>query len=128
MFNPLCRYTSGADANRADADGATPLHAAAAAAGNEDVLRTLLAAPGAADVVNAASKETGTTPLLISAQEGNQEAMRQLIQAGADVNKPDDDGDAPLYVAAQEGHASDILKVLLEAPGWGPARVVDQIG
>ena len=56
--------------------------------------------------VDAASEATGTTPLLIAAREGNEEAMRLLIVAGADVNKADKDDASPVHVAAREGHGA----------------------
>ena len=40
-----------------------------------------------------------------------------LLKAdGVDVNKGDEDGATPLYIAAQEGHAS-VVELLLKADG-----------
>ena len=40
----------------------------------------------------------------MAAQEGHEAVVRELIEAGADVNKAHTDGRTPLYQAAQEGH------------------------
>ena len=40
--------------------------------------------------------------------------MRALFEAGADVNKAADDGETPLYVAAEVGHDA-IVQVLIQA-------------
>ena len=83
----MCRYTSGADANKADAAGVTPLYFAAIE-GHDDIVKTLLAAPGGVDV-DAASGDSGTTPLLVAAYKGNEEVMRLLISAaGRSARRP----------------------------------------
>ena len=40
--------------------------------------------------------------------------VKALIEAGADVNKADDDGETPLYMAAWNGHEA-VVKALIEA-------------
>jgi cytohesin len=54
--------------------------------------------------------------------------VQALLEAGADVNKVNDNGMTPLYVGAQEGHEA-ILQALIEAgadismatdTGWMP--------
>jgi ankyrin repeat protein len=50
------------------------------------------------------------------------ETVRKLIQEGADVNGLDVNGDAPLVIAAYEGH-TEIVKMLLEA--GADVRAVD---
>jgi uncharacterized protein len=52
---------------------------------------------------------------LMDAVKGNQVArVRQLIQEGADVDELDDHQDAPLVMAAYQGHV-EVLQLLLEA-------------
>ncbi len=105
--------TAGADVNKADKYGMTPLRAAACNDHTECV-RHLLAAPGID--VNKADKY-GRTPLSWAAREGHAECVRLLLAApGIDVNKADKYGWAPLYRAAREGHA-ECMSLLLAAPG-----------
>ncbi len=40
--------------------------------------------------------------------------MRALIEAGADINKAEDAGATPLFIAAQQGHAA-IIQILRDA-------------
>jgi len=44
------------------------------------------------------------TPLSVAVDEGNVIMVTLLIQAGADVNKADKDGQTPLTLAMEEGH------------------------
>ena len=87
----------GADINKADDDGATPLYIATEK-GHEAVVRALIEA--GADVGVAAPDET---PLFIATYEGHEAIVRALIEAGADINKAKDTGATPLFVAAEEG-------------------------
>jgi ankyrin repeat protein len=149
---------AGADANAARGNGETPLMTAARV-GNVEVVRLLLAAgadPDATETtlgqtalmravaenhtpvarvmleVGAAVSARSTnrfTPLLFAAQQGNIDAARLLLSAGADVNESAPDGiggntnartrfvadteAAALLVAIDSGHA-DMARFLLE--------------
>jgi len=48
-----------------------------------------------------------------AAQEGNIEAVKQHLAAGADVNAKDEDGWTPLHLAAEEGH-KEIAELLID--------------
>ena len=48
--------------------------------------------------------EYGRTPAFIASQKGHTEALKLLIEAGADVNLADKDGTTPAYIASQKGH------------------------
>ena len=47
-------------------------------------------------------------------ERGDVDAVRNLIEGGADVNKARDDGVTPLYWAALQGHEA-VVKALIEA-------------
>lgn len=54
--------------------------------------------------------------LLRAAEDGDVEALKAALAAGADVNTVDDDGYTALYHAADQGH-EEVVAALLEVPG-----------
>jgi ankyrin repeat protein len=91
----------GADVNRAEYTGCTPLFIAAQN-GHESLVRCMVKEFGAD--INQANKD-GCTPLFIAAQKGNESVVRCIVkECGADVNKSARDGSTPLMVAAHEKH------------------------
>ena len=86
---------AGCDKDKADKDGDTPLHVAAAE-GHEEVVRQLLAACFDKDKAN----DGGMTPLFCAAQEGHEGVVRELLSSFCDVSG----------VVMLEGH--DNLKLL----------------
>ncbi|WP_202842669.1 ankyrin repeat domain-containing protein [Luteimonas saliphila] len=98
----------GADPNRADPRGDTPVHAAAFS-GDADLLRAVLARGGDA---NARNPHTGATPLVqaLLSPEATQYAV--LLEAGADPDIADHNGDTPLHVAARTNNGGAILALL----------------
>ncbi|MDO4751970.1 MAG: ankyrin repeat domain-containing protein [Akkermansia sp.] len=104
---------SGADVNKADMKGETPLFWAAVGRHTECV-KLLLAAPGIE--VNKAG-EYGETPLYWAAVGRHTEIVKLLLAApGIDVNKANKDGYTPLSLAARFGD-TECVKLLLAAPG-----------
>ena len=99
----------GADVNARDEDGDTPLHAAAAAGDNPDVMRLLL--DNGADV-NARDKG-GNTPLHFAAAGDNPNVMQLLLERGAIVDVRDKEGGTPLHAAATEGNP-DVMRLLIK--------------
>ena len=99
--------TAGADINKADMDGKTPLYRAASK-GHTECVKLLLAAPGI-DISN-------WNALSIAVLKNDCNTIKQLLQSGADVNKADMKGETPLYWAALYGH-TECVKLLLAAPG-----------
>lgn len=63
--------------------------------------------------VNAPDDEVGLAPLAWAALHGQTEAMRLLIEKGADVNARSEDGNTPLHVAAFLGQA-EAAKLLID--------------
>ncbi|CAI7854300.1 unnamed protein product, partial [Closterium sp. NIES-53] len=102
---------AGANAGKADYDGRTPLHLAAAG-GYDEVVRFLLL-EGAG--VNSRD-DYGTTPLLgalradhLAAAGGHDEVVRFLLLEGADVNSLDKSGTKSLLEAPHLPHRSPTL-------------------
>jgi ankyrin repeat protein len=56
----------------------------------------------------------GDTPLHVMARRADMEAIKLLVEAGANVNAVGEMGETPLHVAVQKGHAQ-IVEVLLNA-------------
>ncbi len=63
--------------------------------------------------INVQSKTLETTALMFAVGKGYEDIVQYLIGRGADINKPNDKGTAPLLVAACEGREI-ILKYLIE--------------
>ena len=93
---------AGADMNRADSDGETPLHHAS----NEDT-------PQHAEVVKwlvenganlEATDEDGLTPLHLAAVQGSAHCVKMLIDLGANPSAKTSSKDTPAALARKEGH------------------------
>ena len=56
----------------------------------------------------------GATLLYMAAEHGHLEVVRALLEAGADLNQANTDGDTPLCIAAQCGR-KEVVRALLEA-------------
>ncbi|KAL6616513.1 hypothetical protein ACP70R_038783 [Stipagrostis hirtigluma subsp. patula] len=102
----IVRYllNRGADPNKANDRGITPLHVAAER-GSLGCMELLI--EFRADV-NAGS---AVTPLLMAAGKGLTHCIRCLLEAGADANLPDEDGKVPVEIAALQGW-EDCVKIL----------------
>ena len=109
-----------ADVNAEDVWGDTPLKTAAHYY-NKDIVCELLAC--GADV-NMKSELNGTSALIETAQSGNLEIVRCLIDAGADVNAANSDGHTALMYASQWGHI-DVVDELLSRGADVDAQTVD---
>ena len=78
--------------------------------------------------VDEAVYEGGSTALVSAASRGHLTIVKGLLDAGADMDKADDDGNTPLYGAAREGRA-EVVQALVDAgadkdkannDGWTP--------
>lgn len=104
----------GADVNRRDDRGATPLHRAV----EHPELIELLAARGADPD---ARDQRGRSPLHWLAASPAHRGATALIARGADVDARDHNGETPLHIAAMGGRL-DLVGVLLEAGADPDAR------
>jgi len=133
----LALIAQGADVNKPQADGTTPLHWAAYRVDRE-LLNTLLKKGAKPNVAN----RFGSTPLAEAARVGEAELAGMLLEAGADANAANEDGQTPLMLAARIGnvavaeqlvrHGADINRrerfrdqsALMWAAGEGQAEMV----
>jgi uncharacterized protein len=97
----LAMIASGADVNRAQPDGTTPLHWAAYRVDRE-LVQTLLKKGAKADVVN----RYGASPLAEAARVANVDLAGMLLEAGADANAGNEDGQTALMLAARTGNVA----------------------
>ena len=99
---------AGADFNRPQADGTTPLHHAVR---DDDVeaVRKLLRAGADPKVSN----RYGVTPLSLAATNGDASMIELLLKAGADPNAALPGGQTVLMTAARTGNP-DVIRILIE--------------
>jgi ankyrin repeat protein len=97
----LAMIASGADVNKAQPDGTTPLHWAAYRVDRE-LVQTLLKKGAKADVVN----RYGASPLAEAARVANVDLVGMLLEAGADANASNEDGQTALMLAARTGNVA----------------------
>ncbi|MCD6046080.1 MAG: tankyrase-2-like isoform, partial [Gammaproteobacteria bacterium] len=102
--------TKGADVNRADKYGWTPLYFAAH--GDLEIVRLLLA--NGVDNVSRADND-GITPLHEAVAGGYIEIAKLLLVHGADINLADKAGNTPLHwsVRSKKYERRDVVKLLL---------------
>ena len=110
---------AGADVNGADQYGGTALMEAASSQADIEVLKTLLAAGAKVE----AKGFHGITPLMRATANENPEAIRALLDAGADVNARDDGGETALMKAASDN--VEAVRALLAAGADVSARSKD---
>jgi ankyrin repeat protein len=101
---------AGADASLCNSEGCSPMRAAVE---GRHLQVVVLLAPHGADAADINRIWFGRTTLLcIAAEEGRNELVEALLQAGANVNTSDADGKSPLWWAACKGH-TEVMEVLL---------------
>jgi ankyrin repeat protein len=104
-----CLLERGADTNKADNEGRTPL-LVAAAMGQLAVVSCLLKV--GADVDKRDNE--GRTPLFVGAITGRLPVVRYLLKHGANINQACNDGGTPLMIAAAHKHA-EVVTWLIKA-------------
>jgi len=82
----------------------------AAATGNTEAIKQQLLA---GKDINAKEPAGGSTPLIVAATYGQIEAVRLLIEKGADINTKNNNGSTALHAAAFLAHP-EIVKLLLD--------------
>jgi uncharacterized protein len=76
-----------------------------------DIVNFLLAVDG----IDINSQDNyGTTAIMVAAKEGNEPAVKALVNAGADLDLQDEFGDTALIYASRERH-KNIVKILVDA-------------
>ena len=107
----------GADIETKDKEGKTALMRVVEQAGKEggkekekEVVEFLLKHEAS---LKASVKESGFTPLLLAAMQGNKTMVELLLANGADVEEEDSKDYTPLMHAAEKGH-TDLVKYLME--------------
>lgn len=122
----------GADPNRSDEHGFSPLHAAVRSklndqetSGNSIInTRICISVPEAGACIDVlleepttdveAHNDSGWTALHLAAEAGSFDAVRSLVRAGANVNNTDMSyGRTALHIAVEGGH-KDIVEYLLK--------------
>ena len=66
------------------------------------------------------TQQDGLPPLMFAVSESHEECVKELIKAGADVNKKDTEGNTALNIAASKPsyaskHSQECLRILLKA-------------
>jgi hypothetical protein len=100
---------NGADINKTDTDGMTPI-SHASLKGHDKVVQAL--ADNGANVNT--PDNIGMTPLHRASQEGHPEVVEVLIQKGANVNEANKKGQPPIWWASYNGH-SKVVEALIKA-------------
>ncbi|KAI0380721.1 hypothetical protein F5Y04DRAFT_256583 [Hypomontagnella monticulosa] len=100
-----------ADPNLGGGSDSPPIIAAAMRA-EEEILELLVKAKARVDVVGDSGRTS--TPLINAAAYMPQSSLQLLLDAGADINLPDQDGDTALIVAASRGD-EEALSFLLNS-------------
>jgi len=105
----LAQIQAGADVNRAQPDGTTPLMWAVYRT-DYDVADALLAKKASVNTVN----EFGATPLTEAARASNARLVKMLLDAGAKVDSANPDGETALMMAISGGDVS-VVQLLVNA-------------
>ena len=68
---------------------------------------------------------SGATPLMLAAQNGHVQALRHLLELGADARIRDDRGRAALHYAAERGKTCIVRELIARGADW---QCVDSLG
>lgn len=70
--------------------------------------------------INLKASQNGQTALMLAASQGRSEAVKLLLECGAEINMQDKDGSTALMCAAEHGHG-DVVHLLLANPDCDPS-------
>ncbi len=99
--------SKGAEVNRTDGTGVTPLMAAAYL-GHENTVRTLLRHSAALEL----GDREGFTALMWAANAGATECVTLLLAVGANPNARDHGNSTPIMFASQHGHLNSVIALV----------------
>ena len=99
---------AGADPAAPGMDSETVAHMAAMV-DDPKYLQVLIAHKAPVDLVSARG---GRTPIFLAVQSRRSDQFEQLVNAGADIRRPDSMGNSLLHVAAQVNDADRVLQLL----------------
>lgn len=114
---------AGADVDRPNTRGITPLYAAARS-GRLLVIDTLLDAGASTSAI---CQGDGRSPLHGAAHSGETEAAARLLEVKADVTQRSSSGATPLHIACSRGRV-EVVRLLLDASAPIDASCVDSRG
>ena len=101
---------AGADPKIADADGDTCFHYAVQNDTCTEVLQAIIG-HGGIDVNSTNKKHV--TALMIACKKGSKDAINVLLNAGADPNNTDADGDTCLHYAARKYWSTEVIQAVI---------------
>ena len=104
---------AGADMNKANDWGGTPLYRAAEK-GHIQIAQALIDAGADMNKAN----DDDWTPLNAAAHEGHIEIVQALIDAGANKDRTNNSGDTPLMWSAKKGHIEVVQALLTARADW----------
>ena len=107
----LIKTVLGANINLADSDGNTPIHIAVQNSAPNKTLTALIDAGYPADRRN----RDGATPLLLAVKQDKKEAVRTILEKGADPFVTDNASESALSYALK--HKSDMLNMIVQIAG-----------
>ena len=101
--------SEGADVNKKDNNGDSPIHLSALY-GRTETVKLLLDRGATIDVKN---NNAGNTPIHLASRYGYIETVKLLLDREAAIDVKNNDGDTPIHRAAENGK-TDTVKLLLD--------------
>ena len=106
----LALISAGADVNKKNSDGQTPLMMASIE-GNIEIVKALIEAGADVNVMEKGSKFTA---VYLASCYGHTEVVKTLIEAGANIHITTAMGNTPLQIASLKGHKDLIILLTIK--------------